>query len=192
MSPFEIIFASIGGSAVLFGVVGFLFKSLISHLLDKDVALYKSTLEKISFEHRVIFGKLHETRAEITLKLYSSIVELENKVSTFVNYAVSVDEVTNRKHMEELWKAADDFKGIFQKNRIIYSVDLCRKLDDLNNSLSEAVSELVMNIELNQETSEWKQLAESWKKAKDLIDSKSPALKEAVEKEFRELLWVLN
>jgi hypothetical protein len=144
MSPLEIIFASIGGSAVLLGAVGFLIKLLISHLLDKDIALYKSDLEKLSFEYRVIFSKLHETRAKITTKLYASIVELESKVSTFVNYAASVDEETNQKHMEELWKAADGFKDIFQKNRIFYSTDLCRKLDDLNDSLSpkQSVSSL--------------------------------------------------
>jgi hypothetical protein len=49
-----------------------------------------------------------------------------------------------------------------------------------------------MNIESNQNANECKQLAASWKNAKDQIDSKSPTLKKAVEKEFRELLGVLK
>ena len=67
MSPFEIIIASIGGSAALFGIIGWLTKSLISQLLSKDIENHKSKLqydseieltkfkkeiEKTEFEHQ--------------------------------------------------------------------------------------------------------------------------------------------
>ena len=90
MSPIEIIIASIGGSAALFGIIGWLAKSLISQLLLKDIANHKSKLqydseieitrfkkeiEKTAFEHQVRFSKLHDMRGEVLADLYKLLVE---------------------------------------------------------------------------------------------------------------------
>jgi len=55
MTPLEIVITSIGGSAALFAIVGFLSRSLVPHLLSKDIATFKSDLEKIAYEHQVRF-----------------------------------------------------------------------------------------------------------------------------------------
>lgn len=192
MTAAEIIIASIGGSAAMLTAVGFLVKSLVTQLLTKDISLFKSNLEKVAYEHQVRFSQLHERRAEITAKLFASIVELEHRAKSFVSYAVSVDEKTNQEHLKQLWKAADEFKETFQKNRIYYSVEICDKLDELNNSLSAPISELVMYVEFNQNASDCKGLSDSWKKAKEQLDNKTPAIKREIELEFRKLLGVVQ
>jgi hypothetical protein len=74
MSPLEIILASIGGSATLVAVLGWLAKSLVSNLLDKDIASFRYELEKLALEHNVRFSTLHERRDVVIATLYSEIV----------------------------------------------------------------------------------------------------------------------
>ena len=191
MNTMEVILASIGGSALMLAAVGFLVRSLIVHLLTKDISVFKSDLEKVAFEHQIRFSQLHEIRAKTTASLYASIVALVKEANIFVSYAISADEKTNQKHLSQLWKAADEFKDIFHKNRIFYSESICAKIDELNESLSEPISELVMHVELSQKANEWEGLVSSWDNAKEQLDGKSPAIKREIEHEFRKLLGVV-
>jgi hypothetical protein len=74
-----------GGNAMLLAVLGYLFKSLLSQLLTKDIEKFKSqlkadadvsierlksTLQMTALEHQVRFSKLHEKRALVVADLY--------------------------------------------------------------------------------------------------------------------------
>ncbi len=187
----EIILVSIGGPSVLLFAIGFLVRSLIAQLLEKDLTVFKSNLEKIAYEHQVRFSQLHEIRVQSIANLYACIVTLVNEANNFVKYAVSTDEETNNKHLNQLWSAADDFKKFFDKNRIYYSEDICVKIDELNNSLSTPISKLVMNIESFPKANELGELVTSWKNATNELDSKTPALKHEIQSEFRKMLGVI-
>lgn len=190
MSAFEIILASIGGSAVLFTVLALLARSLINQLLSKDIETFKKNLEKTAFEHQIQYSQLHEKRASVTADLYASLVELNKRAGIFVSHVMIAEREKTLEKLKELWKAADDFKDIFQKNRIYFDERICDKLEKLNESLSEPVSKLVMTLQITWETHNIEELHKVWRIAKAELDEKVPDIKKDVELEFRKLLGI--
>ncbi len=89
-----------GGNATLLLVLGFLFKSLLSHMLTKDVEKYKaelnadadllierlkSTLQIVALEHQVRFSKLHQKRAEAIEELNKRAYDLEQEAARYAS-----------------------------------------------------------------------------------------------------------
>ncbi len=87
-----------GGNATLLIVLGFLFRSVISQLLTKDVERFKTelkaqadksieqlknSLQMTALEHEVRFSKLHERRAEVIEELYGRLVALQKDAQHF-------------------------------------------------------------------------------------------------------------
>jgi hypothetical protein len=192
MTPLEIVITSICGSAALFAIVGFLSRSLVLHLLSKDIATFKSDLEKIAYEHQVRFSQLHEKRAEIIATLYASIVELKKKADVFVGLMLASEKQQSDTRLKELWDAVDQFQDIFQKNRIYFVENICEKIDSLNESLSGPISKLVMHREMSEQSNNWEALFEAWNGAKQQLDEKVPNIKKDIEFEFRRILGVLD
>ena len=52
----EAIIASVAANAVVLGVLAFLFKSLVSNLLDKDITRYKDDLAKENLRLQISYG----------------------------------------------------------------------------------------------------------------------------------------
>jgi hypothetical protein len=192
MSPLEIVITSIGGSAVLFTVVGFLARSLVLHLLSKDIAKFKVDLEKIAYGHQIRFSQLHDKRAQVIAELYGSIVALERKAEVFVRLLLASDKEKNNSRLIELWDAADKFQDVFQKNRIYFEERICKKIDSLNESLSDPISKLVMHNEMSVQSNNYKDLFQSWDAATKQINEIIPGVKSDIEFEFRNILGVLD
>jgi hypothetical protein len=45
VSEFNVLLTALGANALVLGVLGYLFKSIITHFLNKDVETFKSTLQ---------------------------------------------------------------------------------------------------------------------------------------------------
>ena len=88
------IIKTIGANAVFLAVVGFVAKSLFNQMLtrdvdkfrielqatnDKELAKFRSELEKTVFEHQTRFTKLYDKRAEIIGNIYPLILDAEAK-----------------------------------------------------------------------------------------------------------------
>jgi len=207
MSTFEIILTSIGGSAVLFAVVGWLAKSIISQLLEKDferfklnlqasaqmeLEKFKAELKRSAYEHQITFGKLHEKRAEMIADLYAKIVDLQDSVEVFVRNVMSVSPEKNKENLRIIWKAADSFKECYRKNKIFLSEDMCKLIEDLNNNLSSPVSELSMHLEMVGETDQIDPVYRAWEKAEHKIADIVSIIRRDIENEFRKLLGVIQ
>lgn len=65
----EIIITSVLGSGILIGAVAWVVRSLMLHLLSKDLESFKGQLQLAAFEHQVRFSQLHERRASILAEL---------------------------------------------------------------------------------------------------------------------------
>jgi DNA-directed RNA polymerase subunit F len=188
MSIFEIILASIGGTAVLFTAVGWLVKSIISQFLEKDLERFKADLARSAYEHQITFGKLHEKRAEIIADLYAKIVALQNSVEVFVRNVIGVTPKKNEENLKTIWKAADSFKDCYRKNKIYFSEDVCELIEDLNTNLSSPVSELSMHLEMLGNSDQIELVYQAWEKAEQKISDKAEIIRREIETEFRKIL----
>lgn len=205
MSTFGIILTSIGGSAVLFAVVAWLAKSIISQFLEKDFERYKfnlqtnaqmelekfkAELKRSAYEHQITFGKLHEKRAEIIADLYAKIADLQGSVEIFVRNAIGVAPNKNKENLQIIWNAADSFKECYRKNRIFLSEDMCELIEDLNSNLSSPVSELSMHLEMLEKTDQIEPIYNAWEKAEHKIATTVSIIRRDIETQFRKLLGV--
>ena len=202
MTPFEIIIASIGGTAALVGVLGWLAKSFVSHLLDKDVEKFKlkliadkeseietlkHELGKISNEHKVRFEKLHSRRDEVIETLYSHIVEFQQTLETYLEFAIILNEKGIEDQNQKLWEAVDSFKKYSEKHRIYFTENICKQLDSLYKAADKPTSKL-MAIIGNENMDD--ELIPIWQEAKDALDGDFKQIRTTLENEFRELIGV--
>ncbi len=69
-----------GGSSILLVLITFLVRSIIKHILSKDIERYKfelkSQTDKAIFEHKSKFANIYMKQAEIIAKLYKYFVIL--------------------------------------------------------------------------------------------------------------------
>ena len=205
---FSELITAIGGSAILFAAMAWLTRSVINHLLSKDLEIFKlklqeesqqelirlqSSVQLVQLEHQVRFTKLHERRAEIIAELYSKVVELHRSTSDFVRFYQSVDGLKNKEHIKSLWTATDEFRNYFEKHRIYFNQDTCTNIDSLNEALSQACSNLVVFIQdapALKLTSD--QIWNEWNKAMTIMEGDVPKIKNSLEESFRDLLGVLK
>ncbi|WP_269619230.1 hypothetical protein [Zhongshania sp. BJYM1] len=73
----QVIIAAVISNTVVLGALGFLFKSLIGHFLDKDVNSYKSKLEATNLRMNISFGGIYAEQAKALSSLYKHMLELE-------------------------------------------------------------------------------------------------------------------
>lgn len=73
----QVIIAVIVSNAVALGALGFLFKALIGHLLDKDISSYKSKLDAENLKLKISYGGIFEKQANVILELYTKLLSLE-------------------------------------------------------------------------------------------------------------------
>jgi hypothetical protein len=202
------IITAIGGSAVLFGAMAWLVRSVINHFLSKDLEKFKlnlqresqqelmrlqSSLQLVELEHQIRFSELHERRAEIIAELYSRAVGLYRAASAFVKLYQSLNEVKNRENIKSLWNAADKFRNYFDKHRIYFNENTCTTIDSFNEALSKACSNLIVFIQDAPALSlTAAQIWDEWNKAMALMEGDVPKIRKSLEESFRKILGVLR
>lgn len=200
------IITAIGGSAVLFGAVAWLARSIVTHVLSKDIEKFKvnlqaesqkelvrlqSSLQLTEFEHQVRFSQLHERKVNILSEMYSRLVVLHRAASTFVRFYPSVKPEKQKEYLGQLWNAADAHGEYFDKHRIFFKNELCEKIDGLNGALSKASSLLATFVSgANVIKVSDGQVLEEWNKAMSILENEVPIIKQLLEQSFREELGV--
>ena len=159
MELWQLAILAIGGNAALLAVLGWLAKSFLTHLLDKDVKRYELTLKAQTdlalerfkseqqlraAEHQVRFSRLHETRAELIAAFYKAVVEFERYFRVHahpVNQLLTSDE--GGKHSKAIGALYGNLETLYSDNRVFFNVDTCRLVDSL---LEARVSVRDLNI----------------------------------------------
>ena len=142
---------AIGGHAALLALLGWLAKSLLTHLIDKDVKRYELTLKSQTdlalerfkseqqlraAEHQVRFSRLHETRAELIAAFYKAVVEFERYFRVHanpMNQLLTSDE--GGKHSKAISALYVNLETLYSDNRVFFNVDTCRFVDSLLEAL---------------------------------------------------------
>jgi hypothetical protein len=61
-------------SSTLFGALAWFTRSVIGHLLSRDLERFKANLEYAALEHQIQFSHLHEKRAAVVAELYEKLL----------------------------------------------------------------------------------------------------------------------
>jgi len=201
----EIITAA-GGFAILIGAVAWLIRSIINHLLSKDLDNFKlilqqnyqeeilrlkSTLQLVEFEHQVRYSRLHEKRATIIAELYSKLIEVQKITSNYIQDYPSLTENKKKDRVYQFREYAKQFRDYFDKNRIYFNQETCIKIDIFNESISNAFSRLPVSIPNDMESKiSSSQIMVEWKKSVVNLEADIPEIKASLEESFREILGV--
>lgn len=198
-----IIVGSIGGSAALFAVLGFLARSIVVHLLSRDIEKFKldlqhesqkemarlqSSLDKCAFEHQTRFGQLHKLRAQVIADIYSKLYEFYWAACSFLRCYHGSDDTQKSNLLKKLEEDREDFTDFFDKHRIYFSGETCSLVDQLAHSLDRAYIPLAMCVEGSRRAN--RQIQEDWQKSAQIIQKEFPKIKSSLESSFRSLLGV--
>jgi len=135
----EVLFA-LGGNVALLAAVSWLIKSILTHILSKDIETYKQTLkaasDKAIIEHDTVFRSLHAKRADIIANLHSQFVEVGNCLNSVNNNLQNqksrgLSPEILAEESGQLMKCLSPCLDYFFKNKLYYSLDLSNKIESL-------------------------------------------------------------
>ncbi|MCU5129350.1 hypothetical protein OCA18_12855 [Bacillus cereus] len=172
------------GTATITGIVGYIFKTVFTHMLNKETELhksilnqqtehyklilnqqteqYKAELQRMNNKHNITFSKLHEDRAETIKKLYSKLITLQLNTYKLLGprgmVEQSIDKSIDKTRMLELVnKVSDESSELHEDhkvNRIYFSEEICDLIDNVTIHIQQATLYLRFMLDDNREESE--------------------------------------
>lgn len=197
------------GTVTVTGIVGYLFKTVFSHVLSKQLEehktllneqteQYKAELQRMNNKHNITFSKLHIDRADTIRHLYIKLVKLQDSSMELLGYdgilnrtigkSMNPSEMQNA--VAKTYQDASELKEYFYDNQIYFSEDICELLEKILGKMYPIL------LTLSGYEHEWVQETDSWeeniKVIPEIILSEIPKLQRNLEKEFRKLLGVIE
>ncbi len=206
---------TLGGISVVVGaIIGaakFFAKQIIENSLSKNLAKYKSELDKEkeafkneleteskleiqkashdlqinSLEYKQSKTLLVEKRLEIIGELYSFLVNLLNSTNSFIQTGNEENTDFNKNYFV--------FKKFYNTKKIYFPEKLCREIEELIFQAIEPADRLRFwrtTEELSGRPSD--KTGEAWREALNALTEVVPGLMDKIEAEFRSLLGVTN
>ena len=146
MDPWQFITAAVVGNATVLAVLGWLGKSLLEKLLQRDSKRFEielkakadSTMEQLksdlqlrTIEHQVRFSRLHEKQATVIAELNAHLVEALWEAESFLSPMELAGEPNKReKHQTAMNKLVELYR-YFDKHRIYLPETLCVAVEQL-------------------------------------------------------------
>ena len=193
----------VGGIAVLLAVVAWLIRSLIRHLLSKDIerykfdlkreadkelALIKAALNIEALTYQIRFSKLHDRRADIIERLYKKIVALETAAACLkAEFHMDEDEELKQK-ADTLIDRYFEVYAFIEDNKIYFSEDLSNNIKDFNTLYFN----LSIKIYYQSKPDNKENFIKAFREEKDKFDSQNKKIKTVIESDFRKLLGVIG
>lgn len=182
----EAIIASIAANAVVLGVLGFLFKSLISNLLDKDITQYRDKLEKENMRLQISYGGIFEKQATAIIELYKGLADLER--ATYKTIHNSEDPAIKWEWFRESWASV---RNSYDSYRILLPEDVDQDFKIFLNKIFDGVLHYTNSdrrIMSPATEDEFKKLMEKQNEALAVIEKEIPDLKEKLIQKIRTTL----
>ena len=206
MEPWQSITAAVVGNATVLAVLGWLGKSLLEKLLQRDSKRFEvelkakadATIEQLKtelqiriIEHQVRFSRLHEKQATVIAELNALIVEALWEAESFLSPVQWAGERDKReKHQAAINKLVDLYQ-FFDKHRIYLPEPLCVSIEQLITDVRSHVINLGVYLTwddaaLQDHTRKEKSEVgmAGWKAIKNQV----PEVRKKLEDEFRALL----
>ena len=189
--------------AILLVVLAFLIRSLLSHLLSKDlerfqgqlrddasraIESFKANLERQAIEHQIRFQRLHEKRAVVIAALHDKLIDAKRATEHLVNQW----NEDNQRDFPEVKSTFHELRLFLERNRLYLTHDLCERINSYINTLwSPAFGSYVWSRRGVTEQNAEKVVA-AFEKAQSAIEPTGPisTILRELEEEFRGILGV--
>jgi len=131
------VITTVTSSAVLLGVIAYLLRSIVKHILDKDLkvhatqlqakadvqmAIFKDNLEKERTRLQVSYGGIFERQADAIIELYGIALAIEGRLN---------DGISKPEAREELYNLVLRLRAFYHQNRILFPERLDHLAKDL-------------------------------------------------------------
>jgi hypothetical protein len=154
-------------------------------LQRRSIERYVHELDRVSYEHEVVFSRLHERRVDVIADLYAKLIDAQRAFGTWTHPLQASNEDQKQKG-QAAFEAGKGFEETFVHNRIWLDEDLCAQLDRFNRTLYEAFVDFT-TFDADDPRTKSDHLHQWQAVIKRLEDEVQP-LRVAVEKRFREML----
>lgn len=146
----------LGGTAAGVSAIAYLAKSLMSHLLSKDLEQHKLQLDaqtkqelerfraemvKQNLEHEVKYRRVDEKVSEHLAEIYSRLFTFYESVLKYVTFFEFGDEPTKEEKLESATKANKEFWDYLLPNRIYVPPKLFVRIKDLADNLGRITND---------------------------------------------------
>ena len=159
--------------------------------LDRKTEEFRAELKKLELEHNIKYSKLHEERATVIKKIYSLLIELQEKLSDLTTLFQGPDWVNDIKREADAKLSLDFLKKFFLINRIYFNTELCEKIDEIINlswSIIIDMSVTKMNAQDSVTGSERVKASDEWHKIDERVSKEINSARLVLENEFRKLM----
>jgi hypothetical protein len=195
----------LGGNATLLVVLGFLFKSLLSQALTRDIEKYKtelkaeadvsierlkSSLQMTALEHQVQFSKLHEKRAEVVAEIYKQLVALEREGKRLIiRQGIFRKGSGTSEEVDAAEKMLYDLFSFVNVHKIYLPPQVDGLMDDFYQTLREPFAHASTFGDIQSDDPNiLQQRRDGFIQANRAFQKEVPAARKALEQEFRLLL----
>jgi hypothetical protein len=194
------LFAELFKFSVAVGVLAFVGRSVFTHILDRDVANFKSRLEAensreiekfkvdlraAAYEREVVFSGLHAKRIEIIAGLYERLFKARDILQdvTSLIQAGGKDDLVKR--ISKTPTVVHDLFYYFGANRVWFGEPLCELMDRLRGTVWD-----VWRPFITVHDPETLPDAKSREVARDIFEKQVPPISDALERQIREMLGI--
>jgi hypothetical protein len=197
------VFENIGIFAIGSGLLVWLFRSLISQALARDIEGYKVKLatehsvaiEKLkadlraaAFEHETRFARLHERRVEILAELYKKLAITEDSFIDVLHPVQRGSKEDHNKRIRDAQVGAIKFFEFFNENRVFLDEDVCELIVTLREKLRRTSAGFAGAFGYEDMTPN----AQEWADTRKLFLAEVPPLRTQIDARVRKMLGALS
>jgi hypothetical protein len=158
------------------------------HAGGRAIEKYVAELNRVSYEHEVVFSRLHERRVEVIAGLYTKLVDAEVAFGSWVRPLQLAGESPMDEKAKTAMQAGNEFQDAFLRSRIWLDEDLCKRLEALNKAIYEVFVDFTTYKADDPQTAIAHR--EAWKRSWDRMNEDVAGIRREIESGFRDMLGV--
>jgi hypothetical protein len=196
---------TVGSAAVIVAVLGFFLRSVFQQILSRDLERFKAELsakhdveiERLRNDLRVAaseretrFTRLHDTRAATIAELYKWFVRAHYAIDELIR-PLQVRGLD--KKSEHAISSVNSFIAYFRDNRIYFEESLCHEIDRAYGQFIKTWCDMLPYAAASTiPPSVPKPDPDQWMKTWEEFNQQFPAIRDSIERCFRDLLGVME
>ncbi|HEY0894745.1 MAG TPA: hypothetical protein VGE32_16910 [Cellvibrio sp.] len=173
MEIWQAILAAFGGTALLFAVLAFCGKSLVSHWLSKSAT-----------EHQIKFSSFSEKQAEAIANTYALARKFNLRLKEYLEIP-DFTSGTRAERQREVASSHREFLDYFEQKQIYLSKKSVGLLNNVNSESKKIFNEFLYQIQNTPDTPE---TAQQWLKLHERLQEDLEKLFVELELEFRQIV----
>jgi hypothetical protein len=206
MELWQTLTAAVLGNAIVLAVLGWLGKSLLEKLIQRDSKRFEieikakadSTIEQLknelqlrTIEHQIKLAQLHEKRATVIADMNALLAEVMWEAESFLSPMEFSGEPDKRQKHQAAMNKLTEFFRYFDKNRIYLPSALCEIMEKIVLEVRQHVIQFGVYLHWDDASlmdHTRKEKTDAWLNGWNAVKTQIPAVRTQLENEFRTLL----